>query len=222
MRCPFSLGSCTQFIRRPGNWERFALAVLFLCALASPLYSDQVTINFEGFADGTAVTTQYAGLAFSNAAVATAGVSLNEFEFPPHSGLNVAFDNGGPITIVFSNAVSSFDAFFTYSVPLTLDAFNSSNTLVASANSLFSNNEGISGVPDSSPNERIQVSSSGGISSVEIMGAASGGSYTIDDVTYSTSTSIPEPGSLILALAGSAMLIAFRQRSFVAGVFGLA
>ena len=115
--------------------------------------------------------------------------------------------------------MSSFDAFFTYSVPLTLDAFNPSNTLIASANSLFSNNEGISGVPGSSPNERIQVSSSGGISSVEILGAASGGSYTIDDVTYSTS--IPEPSSLILALAGSAVLIAFRQRSLVARVFGL-
>ena len=211
-----SLRSYIRFIRPPGLWARFALAVLFLGALASPIYSDQVTINFDGLADGTAITAQYAGLVFSNLTVATAGVSLNEFEFPPQSGMNVALGNGGPITIVFSIPVISFDAFFTYSVPLTLEAFNTSNTLVASANSLFANNEGLSGVPGSSPNELIQVSSSSGISSVEILSAPSG-SFAMDDVTYATSTtSIPEPSSLILAFAGCSVLIAFRKRSFVA------
>jgi hypothetical protein len=216
MRRPTSQASFTQSIRGSGLSVRVALFFFFLCTLASPLYSNQITVNFEGFADGTAITTQYAGLIFSNATIATSGVSLNEFEFPPKSGVNVAIDNGGPITIAFSTAVSSFDAFFTYSVPLTLDAFNSSNTLVDSANSLFSNNEGLSGVPGSSPNKLMQVSSSGGISSVEILGAPSGGSFTIDDVTFTTS--VPEPSSLILALAGSAVLIAFRRRIFVMGM----
>jgi hypothetical protein len=194
--------------------------VLFLFACAPPLFADSVTINFEGFADGTLIATQYAGLTFSNAVIARAEVSLDEFEFPPHSGVNVVVDSGGPITIVFSSAVSSFDAFFTYSVPLTLDAFNSSNSLVASTNSLFSSNEGLSGVPGSSPNELMQVSVSGGISSVEILGSPSGGSFTMDDVTYTTS--VPEPGSLFLVLAGSSMITAFRKRSFMARGFDLA
>jgi len=216
MRRPTSHASCTQSIRRSDLSKRSALLFFFLCTLASPLCSNEITVNFEGFADGTSITTQYTRLTFSNATIATSGVSLDEFEFPPKSGANVVFDNGGPITIDFSSAVSSFDAFFTYSVPLTLDAFNSSNTLVTSANSLFSGNERLSGVPGSSPNERIQVSSSGGISSVEILGAPSGGSFAMDDVTYTTS--IPEPSSLILALAGSAVLIAFRRRIFVMGM----
>jgi hypothetical protein len=194
--------------------------VLFLFVYATPLFADSVTINFEGFADGTLITTQYAGLTFSNAVIATAEVSLDEFEFPPHSGVNVVVDSGGPITIVFSSAVSSFDAFFTYSVPLTLDAFDSSNSLVASTNSLFSSNEGLSGVPGSSPNELMQVSVSGGISSVEILGSPSGGSFTMDDVTYTTS--VPEPGSLFLVLASSSMITAFRKRSFMGRGFDLA
>lgn len=216
MLYPFWLESCTGFIRWLGPSMRFAMAIMLLCAVASPLYSNQVTINFEGFADGTAITTQYTGLVFSNATIGTAGVSLNEFEFPPHSGVNVVFDNGGPISIVFSDAVSSFDAFFTYSVPLTLDAFDSSNTLIASANSLFSNNEGLSGVPGSSPNELLQVGSSSGISSVEILGDPSGGSFTMDDVTYTPS--VPEPSSVILALAGCSMLVAFSRRRLVMGM----
>jgi hypothetical protein len=62
--------------------------VLFLFAFATPLFADSVTINFEGFADGTVITTQYTGLGFLNATIATAGVSLDELDFPPHSGVN--------------------------------------------------------------------------------------------------------------------------------------
>jgi hypothetical protein len=43
------------------------------------------TIDFEGFPDSTIVTTQYPGLTFSNTIILTSGISLNEFEFPPHS-----------------------------------------------------------------------------------------------------------------------------------------
>ena len=83
------------------------------------------TIDFEGLADSTILTNQYPGITFTNAIILTAGISLNEFEFPPHSGVNVASDNNGPITIVFSSPVLSFSGYFTYVEPLTLDAFDS-------------------------------------------------------------------------------------------------
>jgi hypothetical protein len=57
-------------------------------------------INFETFLDGSAIpdstniTNQFPGLTFSNTTVITAGMSLNEFEFPPHSGVNAVFDDG--------------------------------------------------------------------------------------------------------------------------------
>ncbi len=62
------------------------------------------TIDFEGLNDGDAVTTQFAaqGVIMSNSTVLTAGASLNEFEFPPASGINVAVDDGGPLTLTFS------------------------------------------------------------------------------------------------------------------------
>jgi hypothetical protein len=49
-----------------------------------------ITLDFEGFPDSTILSTQYSGLTFTNAIILTAGISLNEFEFPPHSGVNVA------------------------------------------------------------------------------------------------------------------------------------
>lgn len=49
---------------------------------------DSITIDFGGLADGTAASLFIPVLMFSNATAVTAGVSLNEFEFPPHSGTN--------------------------------------------------------------------------------------------------------------------------------------
>src|SRR5580698_6525806 len=75
-------------------------------------------IDFESLNDGDLVTNQYPGLTFSNTIVLSAGISLNEFEFPPHSGTNVVSDNGGPMTITFFPPIQSFSGYFTYSVPL--------------------------------------------------------------------------------------------------------
>lgn len=188
--------------------------VLLACVLGAPqLFSNTITIDFEGFADGTALTTQYPGVTFANATIATAGISLNEFEFPPHSGENVVFDDGGPITIDFAKPALSFAGYFTYSVPLTLGAFNTANNLVASATSAFSNNEALSGDPGSSPNEFLQVSFEGGISDVTIIGAPAGGSFVLDDATIATTTStVPEPGSLVLLLIGVGIFTCWEVR----------
>ena len=88
-----------------------AVLLLFSCR---PAQAGIVTVDFETFPDGTpipdstSITTQFPGLIFTNTTVITAGISLNEFEFPPHSGTNVAFDDGGPISIDFASPISSF------------------------------------------------------------------------------------------------------------------
>jgi hypothetical protein len=56
-----------------------------------------IVLDFEGPPDATILSNQYAGFSFSNAQILTASASLNEFEFPPHSGVNVALLGAGLI-----------------------------------------------------------------------------------------------------------------------------
>jgi hypothetical protein len=170
------------------------------------------TINFEGFPDSTILTTQYPGLTFSNTIILTAGISLNEFEFPPYSGVNVTSDNNGPITIDFTTPITSFSGYFTYLEPLTLDGYDASDTEVASAASEFSNNTACLGGPPcfgdpgSSPNELISLSFVGGMSSVTIAGDPFGSSFTMDDVSYTSGT--PEPSTFPFVISGAAAIFA--------------
>jgi hypothetical protein len=172
---------------------------LLLLAVAAllpvPLAADILT--FEGFSDSTSLTSQYPGLTFQSATVITAGISLNEFEFPPHSGINVVFDDGGPISILFASPIIGFSGYFTYGLPLTLNAFDSGSNQVGQALSLFSSNLALSGDTGSSPNEFLSLSFAAGISSVTITGDPAGGSFVLDDATF---TPVPEPNSLVLLL----------------------
>src|ERR1017187_2286275 len=194
------------------------LWVVTLLALAAPaiVVAGPIMISFEGLSDSTILTNQYPGVAFSNAIILTAGIGLNEFEFPPRSAINVASDNGGPMTISFSSGIQSFDGYFTYAEPLTLKAFDAGNNLLASATSLFSNNESLSGISGSSPNELLQLSSAGAISFVTISGDPAGGSFALDDaVVTSLPTGVPEPGGASFALLGIGVFIllpTFRKR----------
>jgi len=187
-----------------------ALLATALCASAS-----SITLNFEGFPDSTILTNQYPNIIFSNAIILSAGISLNEFEFPPHSGVNVVSDNGGPMSINFANPITSFSGYFTYDEALTIQAFSASNSQVASASSPFSNNMALSGDPGSSPNELLAVSFGSGISSITITGDPNGGSFVMDDVTITNGhagSATPEPGSLLLLSLGALTTISILRR----------
>jgi hypothetical protein len=79
-------------------------------------------------------------------------------------------------------------------VPLTLQALDSSNHLLFSAASAFSNNEALSGVSGSHPNELLLVNSSTGIYKIVIAGSSQGTSLTIDDVTVITECDLNQDG----------------------------
>src|ERR1035437_10469801 len=113
------------------------LSILAFLALAAPaiLVAGPITIDFEGLPDSTILTNQYPGVTFSNAVILTAGISLDEFEFPPHSGTNVASDNGGPMTIMFGSPVTSLSGYFTYAEPLSLAGFDILSNPVGTATS---------------------------------------------------------------------------------------
>ncbi len=174
------------------------LLIVVLLLFSPSLWADSFAINFEGLPDFAPVTTQYAGIVFSNAAVLTAGISLDEFEFPPHSGSNVIFDNGGMMSITFTASAIAFSGFFTYAAPLTLTAYDTLNNSIAVVHSAFSNNESLSGVPGSHPNELLSLNFAGGISRITLIGDPSGGSFTLDDVSVST----PEPATVWLSGLG--------------------
>lgn len=176
-----------------------------------------VVIDFETLADSESVTTQFAssGVNFSNAIALTAGLSLNELEFPPHSGTTVVTDaGGGPLTILFGpNLFLDVGGFFTYLTPLTLHAFDASDILVGTASSAFSSNIALNGDPGSAPNEFLQITSVIPIARLEIVGDPLGFSFTLDDFTGTPQTAIAEPSALLLLAAGLAGALRYRGHS---------
>ncbi len=184
------------------------LSVIFVGIKEVPAF----TIDFEDLTDSTAVTNQYSGLGvdFSDATVITAGETLNEFEFPPNSGTNAAFDDGGPMVLTFSLPMANFSAYFTYLMPLTLSFYDALNNLENTVNSAYSSNLALSGDLGSSPNELLSFASVAGFVSVIIAGDSGGSSFTMDDVTANpASVPVPEPSTLLLFMSGVLGLIMF-------------
>lgn len=104
------------------NFPQFLGRVVFSFGLIVGA-ANATVIDFESLSDGTSVDNTYAGITFSNAMVLSAGISLNEFEFPPFSGQNVAYDNGGAIRINFAAPITWLSAYFTYLMPVTMTAY---------------------------------------------------------------------------------------------------
>ena len=201
------------FPRKSMHCQVTALFFGGLVLIGQAAQAATIVLNFEGFPDGTVLSNQYSGVAFTNAAVLKAGFSLNESEFPPRSGTNVATDIGGPISIAFTTPATSFSAYFTYLSRLTVTAFNAANTPIGSVTSAFTNNLAClagppcSGNPGSSPNELLSLTIGSGISKVTIKGANSGGSFVVDDATFSTPTApVPEPAGIVLLVSGLLVL----------------
>jgi hypothetical protein len=185
------------------------LTVLWLLVLPARSFATAVVIDFDSLADGDILTTQFPGVTFTNAIVLTAGMSLNEFDFPPHSGLNVASDNDGPIRIDFATPASDVSGYFTYNEPLTLSAFGPGDMLLGSTSSSFSENFVSSGNP---PNEFLQLAFTN-IAYVTFTGDPLGESFTLDDLTYSSAaTSVAEPDTASLLSAGVFIVGLFRLR----------
>jgi hypothetical protein len=159
-----------------------------------------LTIDFEEPSDSPVLTSEYTGVIFSNATVITAKDTLNESEFPPHSGTNVAFDDGGEMTIAFSTPMTNVGAYFTYGASLTLFFYDSLDNLKGTLKSAFSSNFVSSENP---PNEFLSFASASGISKAIILGDPAGTSFVMDDLTFDPpSTAIPEPSTLLLLAGG--------------------
>jgi hypothetical protein len=158
----------------------FLMFVMF----ATTVLQAQTSITFDTLNDGDLVTTQYSGVTFSNAQILKSGFSLNDLDFPAHSGSNAITDASGPISIVFSAPVSTFSGYFTHVKPITVTAFDGGGNQLATTTS-SKNNAAISG-DGSVPNELLSLAA-GSIAKVVITGTLSGNSVVADDLSYSGS-----------------------------------
>jgi hypothetical protein len=189
----------------------FPALPFLLSAFLKADIANATIINFDGLVDGEDITNQFSEVLFQNAMIATSGFSLNEFQFPPMSGANVAFDSAGPITLDFASPVKILSAYFTYSTPLRLYAFDMALNLVETSLSLYSQNLAQSGDPGSSPNELISISYSAGVKRLIIEGSAAGSSFTMDDLYFSVQN-IPAPQTVLLLFLGMGLLARDRFR----------
>jgi len=147
------------------------------------------------------------GVLFTNATALKSGAvggSLNEFDFPPHSGVTVVglgtdmsgnsipgTDNTQPMIVTFLAPHTSVSGWVTYTDPLTLKAFDPAGNLLAILNSSASSNLG--------SNENFLFAGIGQISSIQISEGGSPGSraFMLDDLQAT-----PEPTSLVLLASG--------------------
>lgn len=164
-----------------------------------------VVIDFESLPDLTSVGATYGGVTFTNATAITAGLTLNEFEFPPHSGISVAFDDGGPITGTFAALATSVGFHVTYTTPVTFSIYNSSAMQVGQITSLFSTNLTSSSNP---PNELMLLNYAGGIASFTIQGDPLGNSLVIDDLSFTPGTTPPVPDENAVSALGFGLVLA--------------
>ncbi|MDX2186015.1 MAG: hypothetical protein SFV32_03710 [Opitutaceae bacterium] len=170
------------------------------------------TIDFESIPDLENVTTQYSskGITFGNATALTAGISLNEFDFPPRSGTNVIVDSGGPLVGSFDAPVEFVEAFLTYTLPVTFSVFDVKGNLLASLISQYTDNLQTGSNPS---NEKFYLASNVGIGSFSFAGGAFGNSFALDDLRFEEKDkqSVPEGASFWTLLAVPAVLLLKRR-----------
>lgn len=191
--------------------RKLALVVAVFALLGTAVPARAGIITFEGYADLTVFTTQYAGVNFNGATVLSAGGSLNLPEFPPHSGTNVVYNPVGAMTLDFLAPVGFFSGYFTYNQDLLVQAFDSASLLLGSYSGLCTANYVGSGCATGA-NEYGLITAAG-ISRVVITGGG-GNNFTLDDVEFTGSVdTVPEPGSSLFLLGmGLVGLRAWRKR----------
>jgi hypothetical protein len=190
------------------------LRLIFFLAflgLSTRVDAASIFIDFEALLEGDAVDGLVGpDVTFSNAMVLTAGSLLNDVDFPPKSGANVAADIGGPMRLDFATSLVSFSGFFTYAVPLTLEFFDAASNSLGTVPSALADNTLGNGGPANEPLSGAFA----GAAFLLITGDPLGGSFVVDDISIETAAVVaPEPSTILLIGAGLAAVIRSRRRA---------
>jgi hypothetical protein len=176
------------------NGLRVLVALALLLIGAAP--SSAALIDFESLADLESVTNQFSsdGVVFANAVTLTAGVSLNEFDFPPSSGTKVISGLGpGPISAALTLGASQVNLQMTTSQISRVRFFDSLSAFLGE----------ILVAPNLGSHTLVSFVSSTPIASLSIDDPVTGNAFllTVDDFELVPSA-VPEPSMAALLASG--------------------
>lgn len=114
-------------------WAR--IVTVLVISLAFGTSATAGFVDFESFSDGDLPTTEIPGLTFDGATVLTAGLSLNDLDFPPHSGSKVVAALDGWLTVKFDMPTNLVGGYISYAdaAGVNLSLYDINNLLLADA-----------------------------------------------------------------------------------------
>jgi hypothetical protein len=195
----------TSRLRRQLRSVLGTLALLFSLGAAQSALATVTVLTFDEFTDGTVLTNQYASLGVTVSGAAILNANLNGIV--PVSKPNVAYADSGLMSFSPNSAITGdifiVSAYVSGPADVGLFAYDIGNNLLGQAI-----------LPINAPiNTLLSVTSSGNsIARLDIHDG--GGTFVVDNVTFSTRSTVPEPASLWLMGVGLlGLLVATRRRN---------
>lgn len=186
-----------------GGWRRVLRNAGIGLGLAGALGAAQAAlVNFEGFGDNFTLTNEVVGVQFNGGTVLTAGIGLNELDFPPHSGDNVLAGLSGGLTLSFDTPQTSFSGWFTHGNTLNFLGLDALNNVILSASTADVSNLG----------DFDQYAFLGLNLKALIITSIDGSSFVLDDLFFGANA-VPEAPGWSLAALGLALLAASQRRA---------
>jgi hypothetical protein len=196
--------------------KKFSL-LCFVFVAAAFRSAGATTLDFEQLGDLTQVTTQYAGLTFTNALQLTADNPDHDFfNFPAHSGQGVITnDPNEDLGIVFDVLQDGISFYYTDFFDLTVTAYDASDNLLGS----------VTGAGNIGSSSLLSLNLTGISKLLFSDGTGIPDQFILDDLTYTTGDPgnpgdpggpgggvVPEPGSLVLLGTGLAGVVEMARR----------
>jgi hypothetical protein len=190
--------------RRPGLTSLASLIAL----VATALPAHALFIDFESLALDEVVESQFAAdqVVFDNAIIVVAGISLNEFDFPPASGSNVITGlDPGALGVSFLQPAQHVRVQLTTAELVAVRYYDASSALLGEI--LVAANLGGNTLVDFAASSPL-------ISEIAIASVLGGNAFslTADDLEVSFEGAIPEPSGFVAMACGFAVLAAALRR----------